>query len=101
MGLRPGKELTDAFAYETGAQLCIDALELTQGESGSAILYPFLCAVDFHPLLPDGTASGSCRAEGQLTIRQQGKKTLVHDAPPQRPESVPYLAQRTGTEHDL
>lgn len=93
--------LTDAFAYETGAQLRIDALELTRSESGDAFLYPFACAVDFRLLLPDGTVSESYRAEGQLTVRQRGEETLVHDLIPNDQNLFPSLAQRIGTKHDL
>lgn len=86
--------LTDAFVYETGAQLRIDALALTRSESGDAILYPFIYAVDFRLLLPDGTESEGYRAEGQLTIRQQGEETLVHDVTPNDQNLFSYLAER-------
>lgn len=76
-------------------------LELTQSESGGAFLYPFACAVDFRLLLPDGTVSESYRAEGQLTVRQWGEETLVHDLIPNDQNLFSSLAQRIGTKHDL
>lgn len=93
--------LTDAFVYETGAQRRIDTLELTRDESGDAVLYPFTNAVDFHLLPPDGTGSEGYQGEGQLTIRQYGEETLVHDVIPNDHNLFSYLAQRTGMEHSL
>lgn len=86
--------LTDAFVYETGAQVVIDALSLTRSGENGGVLYPLFYTVDFHLLLPDGTESDSYRAEGQLTVYQSGEETLVHDVTPSDQNLFPYLAQR-------
>lgn len=86
--------LTDAFVYDTGVQLRIDTLKLTRGEESDPLLYPLSYTIDFHLLLPDGTESDVYRAEGTITVRQDGEETLVHDVVPNDQNLFPWLAQR-------